>query len=58
MRALKQHEEPVAPYCSNWLEVAQSLGEVKPQVLVKVPRVEKITQKLEKIQSFEEEEEN
>ena len=30
VRALQTGEQPLAPYCSNWLEVALSLGKVKP----------------------------
>ena len=33
VRKLRAGEEPYLPYCSNWLEVAQSLGAVKPDCL-------------------------
>ena len=34
VRKLRPGEEPYTPYCSNWLEVAQSLGAVKPDCLM------------------------
>ena len=30
VQKLMPGEQPLNPYCSNWLEVAQSLGKVKP----------------------------
>ena len=33
VRKLRPDEEPYTPYCSNWLEVAQTLGKVKPDCL-------------------------
>ena len=33
VRKLLPGEQPENPYCSNWLEVAQSLGKVKPNKL-------------------------